>query len=107
VNNFVLYKTFIYWPDGGWQEAPDDGFVFVGHADTYTWDGHLEVWVSGYGGKITDFTPAGMPSKVYDLDDMPPVYAENAKSVPKCECGALKTSNPNCHSTWCKAWVKA
>lgn len=23
-----------------------------------------------------------------------------------CHCGALKTSNPNCHSTWCDLYEK-
>jgi sugar lactone lactonase YvrE len=95
----VIMKTFTYWPDGSWKEAPNDGFVFhsPGAIDTYTWDGMLEVWVSGCGGKIIDFAPAGKPSKVYELDDSAP---KSARTVPKCECGAEKIGSPG-HSHWC------
>jgi hypothetical protein len=102
MKNLVMYKTFTYWPDGSWKEAPNDGYVFTSYTDTYQWDGHLEVWVTGYGGNIIDFTPPGMPGKMYDLDDMPPVEITSAKSVPECDCGAHKTSNPNRHAHWCK-----
>lgn len=28
-------------------------------------------------------------------------YIPKSWEPPKCECGAHKTSNPNCHSEWC------
>lgn len=105
MNNNVLYKTFIYWPDGTFKEAPNDGYIYTGNADTYLWDGHLETWVSGCGGKMIDFAPTGMPAKVYEFDDMEgPVVTESVSHAPTCECGAVKTSNPDFHSTWCPRW---
>lgn len=105
-------RLFIYWPDGSWREAPTDGHVYFsldgGNHDTYQWDAQLEAWVSGYGGKIVDFTPPGMPNKVYEMDDkeLEALYGGPLLSTKKphsCECGAIATSNPNCHSSWCPA----
>lgn len=101
INNqkgMVMYKTFVYWPDGGWREAPDDGFVYQQDGIVYMWDGFLESWVDGWKGDIADFTPANMPSKVSEVPQAE--ESKGAKTVP-CECGALKTSNPNHHSHWC------
>jgi hypothetical protein len=97
-NGTVMYKTFVYWPDGGWRESPDDGFVYNQNNQVYVWDDFLESWVTGYNGDIVDFTPQGMPSKVASVEKGD--SNKNANSVP-CECGALKTSNPNAHSHWC------
>lgn len=90
--------TLIWWPDGQLREAPGDGFMYKGNADTYTWDGFLQSWVSGYRGNLTDFTPTGKPSKVvYALNNS----EENKSSFQsQCTCGSEKVGSPR-HSSWC------
>jgi hypothetical protein len=107
MNNATVYKTYTYWPDCAFKEAPHDGFVYINGnlGATYTYDDYLEAWVDGYGGKVVDFTPKGMPTKAYEINalDAPAI---NAKSLPKCECGAHFTGNPTFHANWCPEWDK-
>lgn len=112
-NSNVLYKCFTYWPDGTWKEAPKDGFVYQStqtqgywYNPTYTWDGFLESWADARG-KLVDFAPQGMPSKMYELDDQDPITFGSAKNVPTCDCGARHTQNPNCHAHWCQTQEKS
>lgn len=112
----VTTNLLVYWPDGAFKLAPRDGFVYTQNPnDTYTWDGLLEVWVSGYGGKIVDFTPPGQPSKVIQTNIQVPsaidfiplsITIDNPDDVSKCECGSEKLGHPG-HSTWCKKWSKS
>lgn len=40
---------------------------------------------------------------LYGIDMEGPIEREDGSPVVRCECGAHKTSNKNCHSDWCPA----
>jgi hypothetical protein len=101
----------VYWPDGKLDTAPRDGEVWIGKADTYTWDSFFEAWVTGYGGRLVDFSPAGTTQQFahHAIISVPPDPLSDGRvqkieleppQADKCCCGAAAVGSPK-HSSWC------